>query len=539
MNSTRWIAGIGVILLIGGISLLMMSAISAAPVQAQSQGGDYLGADECESCHRDVARAHQDSNHALTLTDDEDAILADFDAGEDLRQVQPPGEDAARAFTAEDVAFVVGTGRHVQYYLYKVDRNDYRVLPAGWDAVAGEWHLLDLGETWDSPGFDWEQNCAYCHVTGYDAERGRWTDDGVTCEACHGPGEEHEELASDAGRRPSDDELVEIRAAINPAIDPQICGQCHGRGVSASEVPFPVGYFPGGDLSTDFALTPVDDAAHWWTNEHARLPNMQYNEWLDSGHAHALTGLLESGLEIEPSCLTCHSTDYNYTQGVIAQIEAGEREGEAPEALTVETAQYGVACVTCHDPHLETDRPVHLRDEPLNLCAGCHSTSAALPEVHFPAFEMVEGRDLIPGVGGIPDVHFTAEEGPNCITCHMPNLPTNGGMRASHGFEPVLPRPLAEGEGLIDTCSECHASDVDPAIMGMYVADMQAGTQRWLEGARAAVTEDTPAWVIDGLDFIEQDRSYGLHNPNYVSALVGAIDSYLNSAAQPVTQTGG
>ncbi|MBK8027093.1 MAG: hypothetical protein IPK19_38330 [Chloroflexi bacterium] len=538
MTRFRWLALIGVALLVTGLTLL---TAGGQPALAQSQrSSDYVGVDECESCHRDTARTHQDSNHALTLNDDDDAILADFSAGEDLRTVQLPEEDAARPFTEDDVAFVVGTGRHVQYYLYEVDRNEFRVLPAGWDAVAGEWHALDLGEAWDSPGYDWEQSCAYCHVTGYNPERERWQDDGVTCEACHGPGEEHVEIAGDAGRRPDEEELVEIRSAINPGIDPQICGQCHGRGVSTSgEFPYPIGYLPGDTLSDYWTLTSVEDGAHWWTEDHARLPNMQYNEWLDSGHAHALSFHQDSELEFETSCLTCHSSDYNYQQQLIALVEAGEREGAVPEPLTLESAQYGVGCISCHGPHLETEQPVHLRDEALNLCAGCHSTSAALPDVHFPALEMVEGREMIPGIGGIPDVHFTAEDGPNCITCHMPTVPTNGGVRATHGFEPVLPRPLAEGEELTDTCSECHSTDIPPGIMGMYIADMQAGTQRWLELARAAVTPDTEEWVIDALDFIEQDRSLGLHNPTYVGTLINAINSYLNLTVQPAVQSEG
>lgn len=533
MTKVRFIVLLGIAFLVSGVSLLILSG---QPVKAQSQSNSYIGMDECESCHRDVVRTHQKSNHALTLSDDSDNYIANFDVGEDVRMVQFPGEDAARPFTKDDVAFAVGTGRHVQYYLYKVDRNDYRVFPAGWDAAAGEWQTLDFGDTWDSPGYDWEQSCAYCHVTGYDAERGRWTDPGVTCEACHGPGEQHQELASDAGRRPSDEELVDIRAAINPGIDPQVCGQCHGRGVSASDVPYPVGYEPGQDLSQDFTLTPLTDATHWWTTGHARLPNMQYNEWLDSGHAHALTALRDSGVEVDPTCLTCHSSDYNYRQDQIAQVEAGDRAGTMPEGLTVDTAQFGIGCISCHDPHLETDQPVHLRDEPLKLCAGCHSASAALPDIHFPAVDMVEGNNLIPGIGGIPDVHFTTENGPTCITCHMPDVPTIGGTRASHAFEPVLPRVLSEGEALTDTCSQCHANQADPAVMGMYIADMQAGVEQYLAQARAAVTPDTPQWVLDALDFIEQDRSYGLHNPSYVSELISAINGVLNLNIQPTTQ---
>jgi hypothetical protein len=36
--------------------------------------------------------------------------------------------------------------------------------------------------------------CLPCHTTGYEAATGRYTEPGVTCEACHGPGERYNEM---------------------------------------------------------------------------------------------------------------------------------------------------------------------------------------------------------------------------------------------------------------------------------------------------------------------------------------------------------
>lgn len=69
--------------------------------------------------------------------------------------------------------YVIGAGKYVQRYLYEVDRRVYAVLPAEWDVAAGVWRPYLLAETWPDPAYDFTTNCAGCHVTGLDVERGR------------------------------------------------------------------------------------------------------------------------------------------------------------------------------------------------------------------------------------------------------------------------------------------------------------------------------------------------------------------------------
>lgn len=105
------------------------------------------------------------------------AIKADFTQGEKERTVQFPGESSARPFTVDDVAFVIGSGRYVERYLYKVDRSAYLVFPAEWNVAAKKWQPYTPGNKWpEDAAFNWTQNCAGCHTTGLDPERGRWKD---------------------------------------------------------------------------------------------------------------------------------------------------------------------------------------------------------------------------------------------------------------------------------------------------------------------------------------------------------------------------
>lgn len=513
---------IGITLLAMGFALLWLQQ---TPVAAQDSvdlsDADYIGASECSSCHRDYSRAHDDSRHVLTLQDvsrDKDAILADFGQSEDIRQVVLPGSDAARAFEADDIAFVVGSGKYVQRYLYEVDRRDYRVLPAEWDIAAGVWRPLNLGDSWDDPAYDWETSCAYCHTTGLNLERGNWEDDGVQCESCHGPGSIHEELASDAGRRPDDEELAEIRAAINPAIDPQVCGQCHSRGESADGLPFPVGYIPGTNLTDVFTLVSLDQSDHWWSTGHANQMNMQYNEWIYSGHATSLVDLRENE-GAEDSCLTCHSSDYAYNMRLTAAVEAGDRGGSPPQAVTLESAQFGITCSGCHNPHTESGLDAIMIDETYPLCVSCHSDNG--DSVHHPVQEMFEGQNFVEGIAGFAGVHFAAEGGPTCATCHLPDVPVaDGSSRVSHTFTPIL---AFDVEGLQDSCSGCHEEQAEPQAMAQLIAAIQNDTQARIETARALVTETTPAWVVRALDFVEGDGSLGIHNYTYSDALLDAV----------------
>jgi predicted CXXCH cytochrome family protein len=525
---------IGLLLFIGSI-LITSGAFLLSDTPAFAQGDDdrdYIGASECESCHRDLSRNHESSLHALALQRidrDKDAILADFALGDAERSVQFPSEDAARPFTADDIAFAIGSGRYTQAYLYEVENNVYQVLPARWNTVTGAWESYPLASNWPDPAYDFVQNCAGCHAVGVNLERGRWEDAGVLCEACHGPGSEHEEVASDAGRRPNDEELLEIRASINPGTDPQVCGQCHSRGATAEGSPaYPIDYRPGGELLVDGAYTLYlpDDGVHGYPSGHASLPNMQFNEWYVTGHAAALTSLRDSG-DAADECLSCHSGDYRYVQQLIAAAVAGDRPGTPPEALTIETAQLGITCITCHNPHSEDGRPANLVEESYTLCVSCHSNTGIESGIHHPVQEMFEGLRVVEEVMSRASDHFTAEDGPDCQTCHFPRVPVESTTRASHALMPLLPGAAINLEGVIDSCTVCHDAQVDAVSMQQLIDDIQASMRARIGAARARISTATPPWVITALDFVEGDGSYGIHNYAYADDLLDAVDTAL------------
>ncbi|GAB4574628.1 MAG: hypothetical protein Kow0077_22160 [Anaerolineae bacterium] len=526
-------------LVICGLLLLMLTGYVLA--QGGGESPAYVGQDECQICHRGLSRAYHESYHARALISVEEAperIVADFTTGEEVRTIQLPGEDSPRPFTLEDAVYALGAGKYAQRFIVEDTDGTLLVLPIEWSAIDGAWHTVELAPQWPDPAYNFVENCAYCHTTGLNRDSGAWLDDGVRCETCHGPGSEHVRMADEAGIRPSNAELAEIRGAIYNNYDAQVCGQCHGRGTAPDGRPYPLNYLPGNTLLDEAVYTlntPENDPVHWWSTGHASEIAMQFNEWVASAHASSPEDLAAYDFASD-DCLRCHSGDYIYNAQVRAWIEDGILKGEPPEALTLETAQFGVVCQTCHNPHADPEMPDLLRDEPYTLCVSCHSNESIEGVVHHPNREMYEGLalELAAAEGmpaAVPGAHFTAENGPDCATCHMPQLPTSEGDRASHTMLVVMPGAPEELEAIAG-CTSCH-TDITADQMASLVTDTRSSTAARVEAARAALSADTPEWVALALDMVAGDGSGGLHNYTYTQALLHAAEAELGLLPEP------
>ena len=521
------------VLMVVGFIVIGIVIMVASTSQIQAQGGDekeYIGARECSSCHKDLGRSHEESPHtlALTSTRDDEFWIADFDAGAEVRNIAF-SDSEERAFAKDDVAYAIGMGRYVQRYLYELDRDEYVVFPAEWNSLTEEWQPYGPVENWPAdPAYNFGTSCAGCHTTGLVARRTRWEDDGVQCEACHGPGSVHMSEAEDAGNSPSDREYRKIREAIVRSPSAEICGQCHSQGTTPDgEYKFPTDYVVGnGNLLDEdvYTLVGLDSDVHWWATGHAAANNMQFNEWLNSAHATSLDTMRNSDYA-EESCLTCHSEDYRYTQALLALHEDGSREGDPPEALTLETATMSVTCVTCHNPHtVPGEVDFFLRTDTYATCVQCHSDSDTSDGLHHPNQQMFEGQTVVAEIEGVPSTHFLEDEGPECVTCHMPRIPMDGINLASHKLNPIHPGEALNIEGLDDTCSSCHGEDVEAMGLQAFIDETQLSTHTRYDNIQTALTGDEAEWVDQSLAFIAGDGSWGVHNYAYTDQLLDAVE---------------
>jgi predicted CXXCH cytochrome family protein len=507
-----------------------------APARAQNpESAAYVGAADCATCHPSYTDIHNLSRHALTLRDvtaEKSAILADFRSGEGERTVQFPGESGPRPFTANDIAYVVGAGANIQRYITRLPDGSLMLLPAQITTARKTWQRYDLAPQWPAPAYDWNLNCAGCHSTGHTIADGQWKDDGVQCEACHGPGRLHSDLARQAGQNPTPDQLTAIRTSTHLSADGQVCGQCHSGGHEPTQnLPYPLAYRPGGTLlaPTTFALLNPADPNYWSKGGRAIRPNMQYNEWVVSPHGNSLDELKASP-DADPSCLRCHSADVRVVSRLNEAHKAGLRRGELPAPLTVEAAQTGVTCVACHDPHLvpkEADKaaqPFHLTAPANDLCMSCHNDQG-LETPHSPVKEIYDGLPIVDEVKGIASRHSTLKAAPRCVTCHVAKVSIDGVKVGTHNLKAVTTGPI-DADLVRSSCTGCHTNYAGPAMQRFVETTQGRIKARW-EKLNAALTPSSPAWVRRIVQAVERDGSWGIHNPRYVIALLRAAEGAL------------
>ncbi|MCP5128436.1 MAG: tetratricopeptide repeat protein [Pseudomonadales bacterium] len=330
----------------------------------------FTGSEACKSCHATEFTNWEGSHHDLAMQlPTADTVLGDFNdatftyngtttrffrEGDEFK-VRTDGEDGKLAdFT---VKYVFGV-YPLQQYLLPLSRGRLQALSIAWDArPAAEggqrwYHLypddvIDFKDPlhWTGPYQNWNSRCAECHST--DLEKNYNAADhsfattfeeiNVGCEACHGPGEKHLELAA----------ANKLKGAAN-------------------------GGFP----------TALAQRGEWaWTE----------------GEAIARRSTpLDSRAQVD-SCGRCHSRrgtlgEYHYGADLLAthrvalpQPPLYHYDGQVLDEdyvygsfLQSKMHQQGVVCSNCHEPH-----SLALRAPGNEVCAQCHQPqSYDTPEHH-------------------------------------------------------------------------------------------------------------------------------------------------------------
>jgi hypothetical protein len=135
--------------------------------------------------------------------------------------------DPPEGYTWDDILYVIGGyGWKARF----IDKDGF-IITGDADATT-QYNLynenLDMGDNWVAyhPGEEKPYDCGACHTTGYIPEGnqdglpgliGTWTEPGIQCEACHGPGGNH-----------VNDPYLESMTVDR---DSEACGQCHRRNV--------------------------------------------------------------------------------------------------------------------------------------------------------------------------------------------------------------------------------------------------------------------------------------------------------------------
>ncbi|RME82684.1 MAG: hypothetical protein D6775_10255 [Caldilineae bacterium] len=498
---------------------ILKASIEALGGQVYSK--PYVGSATCAACHGDYYTSYQNTLHPWKVRPKAEAqIVGNW-----------PVEWDGTTYTLDDVDWVIGARpKWKQRYIHIAEDGTWEILPFQWNIATQEFVAYNHAG-------DYRDGCAGCHTTGYDVNLKQWSEPGITCESCHGPGQAHV-LSADKQNNPQ----------IVRSLDSEICGACHTRGKTKDgQYGWPEGYVPGGSVHIEDVFDTTTATSKWWYDNpadptdpgHAKSHHQQYPEWQRSKHAMALDSIKNSdhGSEV---CLACHSEDYR----------------RDPGNVTLETAQNTIECVTCHATHeAGAEGTSQLRMRQYELCVQCHNGTSGGTRpiqpgdtVHHPMQEMFEGTGM-PNVAPNPSRHFQAVDeggGPVCSSCHFARTAKsatwfnwdNGAIKAgdiaSHLLKPVLPGNAAESEP--DACSTCHSW---PKASGQGIIDTRQNTIQgkldelgmWLTRLNiGGVSDDNTAFAKTADSFVASDGSRGVHNFGYaqdiLDAAIDAVNDY-------------
>jgi predicted CXXCH cytochrome family protein len=477
----------------------------------------YLGSQACARCHEDEFEEWQRSLHIkMTKPIAEATVLGDFTDGRrfaDHGRAYEFGRADGKPFmrisfgTARPERFTVdytlGAKRY-QGYLSTLPDGRLYVLPVFWHVESRRWvdwkEITPIPEGAHDLRQIWNANCFNCHATnlvqGFDVAQRRydstWTEMGIGCEACHGPGSRHVELMDAWEKAPStkpaydnsasNRELGSILQIFSPrsAAPRQVfdtCAYCHGNKRNLL-----LG-FRAGDRYEDYALP-------YLISEPIPATDYQGEFWPDGRpnrfnrpQALTLSGCFKAG---EVACTSCH-------------VAHGSRH---PFSLKVNITQGrtgDLLCTQCHAPAVPV-AGVAPRATPAQLPRSTGSRpDAAVP---WPA-AAIEAHTF----------HRPASTGSRCIGCHMSDV--NWRLlirRRDHTFQPPVPE-MTVTHGVPNACTTCH----DDRTPEWAARQMDAW---WGDGERrraSVVLADTmyragsgDATVLPQLARLAVDRSQGL-----------------------------
>ncbi|MEO6526575.1 MAG: multiheme c-type cytochrome [Gemmatimonadaceae bacterium] len=327
------------------------------PVRTATAAGDAV----CLGCHADKRHFEQTAHARTSRHPTRGAIAGSFLDGENVLRTSNPfllfrmdsnaagffqsavsGRDPNTTSHTERIAYVIGSGRKGQTYLYQHAGDELFELPVSYWTSLGQWV--------NSPGYvDGTANfgrratprCLECHSTWFEqvadsTRRNRYRSDGailgITCEKCHGAGQAH------VTRERSRARAILPRAIMNPTRlsrprQLEACAQCHGGVGELREAAFT--YVPGRPLKDHLQLS-------------APLPREEVDV---HGNQVALLARSRCFQSSQMTCSTCH--DVHRTQRDLVELSGRCLTCHQEQSCRL-FPQQGHAlkgrCVDCHMP---------------------------------------------------------------------------------------------------------------------------------------------------------------------------------------------
>ncbi len=202
--------------------------VGPAGKDATAEGARYVGDQVCAGCHKELYDTYMKSGHPWELNKVTEGKAPDYP----FTQIKepPPG------YTWDDILYTVGGYKWKARF---VNKEGYMITDepgkSGNAEYLNQWNFandaLNKKSAWVSykSGADkLPYDCGSCHATGYNPNGnqdnlpglvGTWAQEGIRCEACHGPGGLH--VNNPQG------------TAMQIDRDSELCSDCHMRSEAA------------------------------------------------------------------------------------------------------------------------------------------------------------------------------------------------------------------------------------------------------------------------------------------------------------------
>lgn len=328
--------------------------------QKGMKGDGYVGDQDCTSCHQEATKDWQGSHHdkAMQLVT-EKSVLGDFD------NVSVSLDGVAYFFYKKENDFFVKTteldGAENEYKItyvfgltplqqYIVDFKDGKkqVLRVTWDTLEKKWFHQYAGDEivitdwlhWSRGAQNWNTMCAECHSTNLkknyfvekDSFHTTYSSINVSCESCHGPGQQHVKWAN-SGQSGKNMHVIlgnDQRTQMN------MCAPCHARRVKLSK-----DLIPGLNFEDQYLVQNIS-AEYYHLDGQILEEDYVYGSFLQSKmHAQGVR------------CADCHNVHSNELKMTGNKL-----------------------CLQCHvpDTYDSPNHHFHKVDTEASQCISCHMT---------------------------------------------------------------------------------------------------------------------------------------------------------------------
>ncbi len=416
------------------------------PAEVQTAG--YQAADACRECHQENHDSWHASYHrTMTQVATPEAIIGDFNDAKvtargreyllqrvgDTHWCQMNNPDLPPApSTRMNVPIVMTTGtHHMQVYWFPGGKGrNLALLPIVYLRETQQWiprvsaFLKPSNTKISSENGRWNMVCSNCHTTHRRerrVKRDTWdtqvSELGISCEACHGPGQQH--IAFHRSTKATGDDPIVNPAHLKTKAASQVCGQCHSIHTNKERLSTLYadghGYRPGMDLNKthniwgpettqmvkDYMSDKLVDVS-----ESDKLRGMFWKDGTVRVSGREFNGMIESSCHKngELSCLSCHSMHQDMFDS--RDLKAWANDQLAPVALSDK------GCTQCHEGNKYGESHTHhAAGSSGSKCYNCH-----MPHTSYGLLKAIRSHTIFsPNI----EKDLKAERPNACNLCHL------------------------------------------------------------------------------------------------------------------------